>query len=77
MKLWRLVKIGHVWYDEYVSLLIRAESEESARIIAHSFINEDDEQDIAKDWLDPSLVFCQEIEVAGPPEVLMEEYRLG
>ena len=66
-----------MWYDEYVSLLIRAESESRARIIAHTFINVDDKQDIAKDWLDPEQVFCQEIALEGPLEVLMEEYRLG
>jgi hypothetical protein len=78
MKLWILE--GHAklagaspwspWYDKAFGFVIRAESEERARLIAAE--NCGDEKEEA--WLNPILSSCKELFLEGEEEMILRDY---
>lgn len=78
MKLWELspaeggYKFG---WDEAHGYVIRAATEEEARIIASRGGVDGRRED--KHWLDHDQTFCQELTVDGDAEVVLEDFRAG
>jgi hypothetical protein len=86
MKLWilrvnedRSVEYPDPWhpsYDKFHGFLIRAESEERARILADR--NGGDENNKGQHpWLNSEFSTCEELSVDGVEEILISDYLAG
>jgi hypothetical protein len=74
MKLWALERLDEdLFYDEYVSFMVRAESEYEAR----KFVANEFHDKIAKLWLDPKFSSCEEVSVEGIKEIVHSYFRHG
>lgn len=83
MKLWLLRPVEDLsegdnpwkpWYDKAFGFVIRAETEEEAREMAH---NKGGEEivDTATPWKDPRYSTCVELLPAGPAGVVIEDFH--
>jgi hypothetical protein len=70
MSLWLLVRTDGVGYDEYDSLVVRAESEQAAREAA-------DRSDCWGPWLRPEACNASEISADGDAEVIHASFCAG
>lgn len=62
------------WYDKYFGFVIRASSEESARMIADEAASASDENRNHHPWLDPKYSSCVELLAEGPAEVIIADF---
>lgn len=74
MKLWHLVRNCEAGWEEYQSMVVRAETELAARDIAgHA---EDGDRGVL-DFLDPSKSTCDELTTEGPSEIIISDFVNG
>ena len=73
MKLYLLSRLDRVGYDETESMLIRAESEMTARTMA----NKSSCGDEVEIWENSALVSVEEITVDGPAELIILAFNAG
>lgn len=59
------------WYDKCFGVVVRAGSEETARLLASA--ESGDEGDEA--WLSPARTTCEELTADGPAEVVISDFR--
>jgi hypothetical protein len=67
MRLWILTRKG-VGYEEVGQALVRAETEDDARVLASDLFP----SSARAAWLDPSITTCDELVADGPEGVLIE-----
>jgi len=72
MNIYLLTRNDYVGYDEYDGKVIRAESEEKARICANC--NTADEGEM---WTDKKAVTCELVPREGETEHILESFRAG
>lgn len=92
MKLWILAPVDGLsgtdnpwkpWYDKSFGFVVRAESEDDARKLAHSKAGDENRgefmgQSIARTktpWLDPKYSTCVELSADGAAEVVMQDFH--
>jgi hypothetical protein len=64
------------WYDKTFGFVIRAESEEKARKIAHKNAGDEiNEHKKLKPWLDPSLSQRIKLTKKGKEQMILKEHR--
>ena len=79
MKLWILRPIDGLvpdpwdnWYDKYFGFVVRAKSEDEARLIVSSGRCGDEGKEV---WLDPSWTSCKHLTGDGNREVIIADFR--
>jgi hypothetical protein len=94
MKLWLLRPVDGLplgdnpwepYYDCTFGYVIRAESEDMARQLAHEngsqenndFYGQDRKSNTTAPWLDPTYSTCVELPVDGEQAIIMADERLG
>jgi len=67
----------HPWYDKAFSMVIRAETEEQARGIAHIQAGDENNEldSVPAPWKDPAYSTCVELTAEGEAGLIMREYR--
>lgn len=61
------------WYDKAFGFVVRAESEEAARALAHADGGDESRGDRAP-WLDPQQSICVELTEQGTEEVVVRDF---
>lgn len=72
MKLFHLKRIGHCGYDEYDSMIVRAEDETHARVIASN--NCGDEGGV---WTSRKKVTCEVLTPKGESGLVLGSFNAG
>jgi len=67
-----LTRKGHIGYDEYDSMVVRAESPEKARQLAN-----DQCGDEGHVWTNSEKVKCLVIKASGPSKVIINSFNAG
>ena len=92
MKLWLLRPVDGLknndnpwepWYDKAFGFVVRAETEEEARALAHAYAGEENSgtflgdkiADTTNPWLDATYSTCVELRPAGSAEVVMMDFQ--
>lgn len=71
------------WYDRAFGFVIRAESEEAARKIAHEHAGDENRGEFLRakianttsPWLDPKYSSCEELNADGEPEMVLRDFH--
>jgi len=74
MKLFKLIKQGLIIKGHLQSVVLIAENEERARIIAQQIQNEDNFKDSNNIWLDPKITVCIEF-LLDEDEIVHVQYN--
>lgn len=69
-KFYLLLRIGNIGYDEYDSMLVRAENSNEAREIANSRCGDE-----GKIWTDTKKVTCQVIRATGMSKLILSSFN--
>ncbi len=64
---------GNVDYDEYAGMVVRAETEEHARMIANKLTVDAWDEKLPKD----AKVSCEVISYDGESEIILTDFRAG
>lgn len=74
MKLWYLeVKSEDVGYDEVDAFVIRAETEEQARLIAYGRAGDEG----GETWRNPEYSTCEELTADGAQGIILRSFNAG
>lgn len=67
------------WYDKFFGHIVRAETEEQARILAQQYSeqNKGDENRTVQAWVNPKYSSCVELLPYGESEVILSDYRMS
>jgi len=61
------------WYDKVFGFVIRAETEEDARRLAHDEAGNENRGKVRGPWLNARYATCVELTADGDPAVVMED----
>jgi hypothetical protein len=73
----------HPWYDKCFGFVVRANSEEKARTLAHRNGGDENRGEFldlqvansTTPWLDPQYSTCEKLEESGISEIVISDYR--
>lgn len=83
MKLWLLEPLSDLepgfspwvpWYDKAFGFVVRAETEEQARELAHAQGGDENRAE-HEPWKNPLLSSCKELTAEGPAEVVIQDFK--
>lgn len=86
MKLWLLRPVDGLednddpwnpWYDRSFGFVVRAETEEKARALAHDAGGQENGETTERPWMDAKYTSCVELLPEGPAEVIMADVANG
>ena len=75
MKLWKLEPLSawEPWHDTMAGIVVRAETEEDARAIAHEYSGDEDRQ-YPRPWLDSEVTSCVELTAEGETGMVLCDF---
>lgn len=76
MKIWRVWRLDRVGYDENVGFIIRAETADTARLMAWEKASQMPGES-PNTWTDPARSSCEDLALDGEDEILSVSYYHG
>lgn len=73
MKLWLLMRLDEIGYDETSAVVVRAKNKSEARRMASTAARDEG----PSVWMDSDLTSCEEISMEGGPGVILSQSKDG